>query len=702
MTAPLDALADRGRVDALVSSLQNLATTPDSIPITGSLAKFGLEPAGRRIRLYRKDGKQPLATLEVGAKVQDRQYVRSAETGLIDVIDAKLLGNLNAPASEWREHTLLDVFPFDVQSITVQRSDSKWEFDRTETGWRIAEPFRAPGDEKKVDGMLADLTGIQVADGSRGFVADDVRDFAPYGLDKPSMRIQLATRSADAAVAVDVGEAVPDEPGRVYARREDQDDVVEVDARSLAALGTDASAYRSAKVVDLEPAELQFLRVAAVGIEHELAKGDDGWHVLAPVPGKADTRAVQELLTGLAGLDAIPDVPEHARAGAVALAEPAVVISAWQGPSLSTDVPLSARKPARRADVTVRISRLEARRGVAYVQTEGDPTVLTVLESVKSLFPKGKLAYRDRVLMNIPMGTINDIVVERAGRKVEIVSAGGSTDRSAWRMILPVEAPADAPSVARLEPLLARMRAESLVAEAPADLKAYGLDQPEMIVSWKAGNAGTAVSQPVPAGGTYAVMVGRMVPDTRGSHFAKLGGDLSSLVFTLSPEALGILGVELHAHAVLSFPENQVVRVVLGWPGKSCAFRRHERPFASESDWEPEPGSEACGLDGQRVDALVKAVANLSTPRFAQYTGSFPSSAGLTKPRFRIEVQLSGGLDTRVLRIGEFGPEQACYATAETGDSGSVALLPASAWAIWINQPSNVDGLPANVFAPTK
>jgi hypothetical protein len=701
MTAPLEVLADRGRLDALVTNLQSLATAPDAIAIAGPLARFGLEPPAHTVRLFGTKSQEPTATLDVGGRIQDRRYVRGRQADRIEVVDAKLLGDLDAPAVAWREKALFNAFPFDVQHLAVRGAGRDLDAERTDEGWKLLRPFRAPGDEEKLDGIVADLTALQVAGGIQGFVADDVRDLTAYGLQTPALTVELATRSRPSQpLVLHVGKAVPGEPEHVYAQRGDQDDVLKVDARVLTSLGKTARELRSIKAVGLAPDRVQFLRLTAEGIEHELAKGADGWHVLAPRPGRADPRAVQDFLARLAGLRVSVEDSAGGPPPAPSLDRPMLVVRAWEGQAPSADVPLASLKPTRDADVVFRLGRFDRRRVVVYGQLEGDPTVLALPETARSLVPKGELAYLERGLLSLPLGSIDQITVRHGESTVELALAGGPGDPVRWRMVNPVQAPADAASLVRLEPLLTRLRAENLVTDAAKDLKAYGLDAPTMTLRWRSREKGAAAGRAVPAGASYSLLLGAFVPDSLGSRYAKFGDDLSPLVFTVSPEALAILGAELHSHTVLAFPEGQVARVILSRAGTSLTYARQEKPFAPRADWTLETGAPAPGMTSERVDALVKMLSNLTTQRFVQYSGPIPRKYGLAEPQLRVEVELSGGLGTRVLRLGSRGPESTWLATAETGDSGAVVLLPMMSWTLWLSPPAPGGELPANVFAP--
>jgi hypothetical protein len=683
LTSPIDAAADRAKVMTLVGNLKELPRTADAAPLSGPGSKYGLDPPARTIRLFAAGAARPLAVLEVGKAAGERSYVRPGGAGEIEVVDSKLLGAVYGTAADWRERTIFPVFSFDVQNISINGPGRDLEAARSDGAWRVVKPFRAPGDDERLDGVVADLTALRVAEGTAGFVADRVKDMAPYGLDRPTFSIEVITRgNASQPLSLLVGKEVPGKQGKLYARRGDQHEVLELDAARLASLGKDAYQFRGRQVARLDARNVRFIEAKASRVTYQLALVADAWRILAPEPGPADARVVGDLLAQVQALQASAVVPP-AEVTSAGLDAPAASFAFWEG-----DDAVSS-KPAREPDLALAIGRFDSRRGAVHVQTGGDSNVLLVPETTTKLVPRGRFAYRDRVLMNLPPDQIERITVERNGETFELESSGKPRDYGHWKLTKPVVAPADAEAAARLDLLISHLRAESLVAERPSsDLTEYGLDRPTAKVSWH--KRGTA-------DGPNELLVGGNVADSPGSCYALLGGGASP-VFTLSAAAAGIVRAELHDRKVVTFPEDQARRLVLRWPDRTVAAVREERPFAGEPDWKTDqPGF---GLDSQRLKTLVHALAALTTPRFAQYRGRFPAQSGLGRPRLVIEVELAGGLGTRQLRMGDAEASGFRHATTESGDSGAVVLLPDQFWAPWVRLHGEREELPANVFAP--
>src|SRR5262249_633077 len=102
-------------------------------------------------------------------------------------------------------------------------------------------PLEGPANGPKVESLLGAFSSLRVAEPPKGFVADGVKDMAPYGLDRPAISVELKPERGETMV-VDIGKAVPDEPERLYVRQGDQDDVVMVEARALSEVPTEATA----------------------------------------------------------------------------------------------------------------------------------------------------------------------------------------------------------------------------------------------------------------------------------------------------------------------------------------------------------------------------------------------------------------------------------------------------------------------------
>ncbi|HEV3166243.1 MAG TPA: DUF4340 domain-containing protein [Isosphaeraceae bacterium] len=709
---PIDTMASQSRVENLVRQLLEMrpARGTENAAIKAPLWQYGLDHPAHVVRVYGTDASRPLAELEVG-KVENRQrFVRAAGSEEVRVVDALALGMLDQPLVDWRERALFSLATFQVQKVSVHGSGHDLEAMRSTNHWRLLRPIKAMAESEAIEGVIADLASLQVADAAKGYVAEDVKDFASYGLDKPQMTIELVPRRTAstpsseslARQVVEIGKPVPGKAERAYARRADQRTVVIVDTRSLKDLGKNPQALRNKRLVDFDLARVDYIDVEAKDVHYVLARGREGWEVLSPSPGRGDIQTVQNFLKHLNDAQS-SDFLDPAKNSTAGMDKPSYRIRVWQAPA---DAPSSLNSQARPEGEPVLDLTLGAYNRLAkafYGQTEGDPTtLLTLPENLVEVLPSGPLAFNDRSLLAQRPDDITKFSVDRDGTTFAVESGVVPSEYSKWRMTKPAAGSADAEVVARLVVLLARVRAETLVTEKPESYSDYGLDSPALTVNWTVRPPALPRGVKAPSVATtfteWTLHVGKEVPGKRGSRYARLSGNPA--VFTISPLAFQYLSSELRDRRVFKFKPEQATRVEIQWPGLTVAYARTPATGGAIPGWTAEPGTDPSVVNTERITSLVTVLSALNAARFTQYEGPFPAQTGLTPPQATIEILLSGEEKPRQLHIGNAGPEGMRSATTAPGSEGPVILLVDTYWASWATPPAGHGELPENVFAP--
>ncbi len=667
LVEPIEAAADRSRVEALIQSLKSLPKPAEAVPLTGRPEEYGLKPPVRTIRLYREGASTPLASLDVGKTVRDGRYVRPAGSEDVEVADAPPFAAIEQPASDWRDRILFHVPAFDVARLAIQRPDHHLAALRDGERWRLSEPIDAPASTPRMEGLIGGLTALRVIEGPEGFVKDDVKDFAPYGLDHPSWTIALAASQEDDAPEdrVAIGKAVPERPGHSFARRTDSDDVVIVRSQLLDSLETDPYTLRSRRVADLDPAKVDAIRIQVGDIEHLLVRRGDGWRVVRPVEGAADSRIVAALISELNQLE-ITDLIDPEKATNPGLDPPSAVVSVWEG-----GLPVNGRnatiEPNGRPRLELRLGRRNAAARVLFARESGDPAILALPFDALKLPLGDRLAFLDHRVLPELTEPIGRIVVSRDGVTTVLQAPANPRDFASWRMLEPVEAAVDAEAVGMLNAVLMNLQADRLIEQGSVDRTAFGFERPELKVRWSTGEE--------PADTLHELILGDAVPDGDGTRYAMIAG--RPLVFTLGPNVVPILEAECHDRNVLDVEPSSVERIVFRVSEREAAFRRTRKPFTGGTEWTPEPGSAPSRINPAEIDRFLASLALLRAVRFRQYQGAFPSVAGLDPPDLTIALDLKSGLGTRRLRFGKTAEDGLRFATTEPGSSGPVLLVPA-------------------------
>ena len=568
MSGAVNASADANDVESLIQNLRALQRSPDAGVIDGPVESFGLAPPEATVRLWTAGTRggpppsEPIASLEVGKATDSHRYVKARGAGGVDVVDPKILAVLDRPAADWREKRLASLPTFQISGLTIERPGLKLTADRGAGGqWILTEPVHMPADGSKIEAALASLAGLRVVPPSGSFAADDVTDFAPFGLDAPQATIELRSPAEPSNPTVlMIGKSPADQPGRVYIRRGDQDDVALVDAQFLGEIPTDALGFRGQNVAQLIPQAAYRVEIEAPKGPFELIRKPSGWELISPKPEKADMFLVDALLGEIDALQ----TSEYLRPSQVTdagLDPPIMTVRVWQmeigGPKKST--PSADAPPA----VELLLGRHDAFRKTIYARLPGDSYILALPDTFLEVVPKNSYAFRDRSLPSVRPELVTKLTLVRDDRTTVLEPA--PRDPNQWRMTAPVKAKANVPAVTALLAGLSNLRADDFAADSPGDGVAFGLDAPAIELSWEAktGDGGS---------GDGSLKVGKAVRGKPSSFYATLSG--YPPVFTLDAAVVRPLTAEFHETVVQKYPHLDVRRLVLRWPSRALGFTR--------------------------------------------------------------------------------------------------------------------------------
>lgn len=687
---PLRAPASDSRVDAFITTLKQLKPLPESGTISGDPKSYGLEPAGREIRLYAEGSDKPVVSLKLGdSSANDRERYVEVD-GAIRIVDANFLRAADKPAAGWRDRGLFSLATSDVTKVEIKGPGRNLSMQRDEDQqWRITAPIEAAGEGSRIDAAIAEFLALRVPDSSdEGFVADDADDLRPYGLESPMMTVTLTAKDGKTQVA-EFGKGIPQREGFAYARRADQDDILALDIAKVAPIGNSPSPFRSQHVLAFDPR-----RVGKIVVEdclrkvtHELDRTRDGWAVVKPLPGPGDLQAIVELIKALRDVQAI----EFFQRGQVpddGLDSPSMVITVTElaPPKQDPSGGAPAELPAK--PVVLKIGKRDAIKKVIYAQTEGDPTLLVLTESLLPALPESAEWFRDRTVLALNTRQVSEIERTFDGRVSALKATNGGV---IWRMTRPVAATADTDAVTKLQNLLGQLRAERLIAlSSEGDPAKYGLDQPWMSLTWTLAGEGN---------GSETLAVGKVANERTNSRYAKLSGQPA--VFALPAATLAALGAEWHETQVLSFTPEAATSLRMTWPGREIDFA-HTPDLSAAQGWKLAKGEAPKGIGPDQAELLSRQLAALRANRFVQYDGPIPEDTGLAKPALAIEISANekGKPATHRLRLGKLVKDGWLATLAEDGKPGPVFTVPADVWGAWIHANEGEVKLPDNVFAP--
>jgi hypothetical protein len=204
MTQPMKARADNPKIDDLLQKMQSLrASKFVTDEPQADLASFGLQPA--ELELVIGQGTNDLLSLQFGRSPTNDPsvvYARQRNQKSIVLIAKEQLGSLvtKDQLNTWRvdHEDFQDRYLISSTAGTVgtiqARGDARFAVQRqTNDTWRVIEPENFAADTGLVRDLLAGLTGLQVAEFTKGVVTE--LGLTNFGLASPAR--QYILRNSD-------------------------------------------------------------------------------------------------------------------------------------------------------------------------------------------------------------------------------------------------------------------------------------------------------------------------------------------------------------------------------------------------------------------------------------------------------------------------------------------------------------------------
>ena len=252
---PLPTQADSAVVGKLLSDVQfmeRLQTIPRNRINDGMIQTFGLGQPTRTLSVRTKVGD---LKLEVGREtpVSGGVYsrIRSGRGEEEVAVVEKHLGEvLDRDLSAWREKRILPLTVPDVQELLLHQGTLEVEVRRKDGDWTMLKPVEAPADPTAVAGVLGEISALKTT----SFVSDTGGDLALYGLNAPTMALEVKTAGTNKVLQI--GQNDPKETNQVFARVADQASVFLLPRASVDSLGKLADRIRDKRVVTFPSPEV--------------------------------------------------------------------------------------------------------------------------------------------------------------------------------------------------------------------------------------------------------------------------------------------------------------------------------------------------------------------------------------------------------------------------------------------------------------
>lgn len=295
--------------------------------------------------------------------------------------------------------------------------------------WRLVRPLAARADPIAIARLLDALQELP-----RGDVLLPPKrlgnPYAPYGLDAPRAAISIIAGAATNRVLIGRGTPLGD---GVYVRQSDQAGLVRLDPALLDLLPAGAEALRDRALLSGAPADIDRLDVRGPAGYLQLARAEhNGWRLYQPFAARADAATVAALVEKLLACSVVQFVQD----GVGDLAPYGLDSQSAVAAVLNTD-------SGDGSQVLVLGDPLPNDPALVYARLQAENSVYAVPQDVRKALLVAPDELRDRHLPGLAPDELRSLRIEAGEAALEF----RQEDDGAWRIAVPIRAPADADAV---------------------------------------------------------------------------------------------------------------------------------------------------------------------------------------------------------------------------------------------------------------
>src|SRR5882672_6602550 len=314
--------------------------------------------------------------------------------------------------------------------------------DRTISGvkkgekqWQITSPAGLEADSDEWDQLAANFARVDRAES----VAENPQDLTPFGLKDPAVKVEAKVTTSN--------------------------DVFLTSSASKGLFTKTISDLRNKKVLELQSADVDALKVSDGGKELEVQKSGENWQLKKPIDTPADSSEITSFLSSLqfARAASFPDPPVDAKTAG--LDPPAMRISAHDGKA--------------KADRTLLIGKT-SENDKYYAKDASRDTVFIIEKEIPDKARRPVFDWRDKTITKLDRDKIEQIEVLRGAEKSSI-----KKDGSDWK--LPDGRKLQWDKVSAMLNTLEFEKAKDII-DMPKALSTYGLDKPRLEIVFRQGS----------------------------------------------------------------------------------------------------------------------------------------------------------------------------------------------------------------------
>lgn len=650
LTSPIQTPVDSSLVQPLATSLTGLKVERYETHASNELAKYGLQAPALRIRFTITDPKPKAGTEPSKERIlllggpdlsgKGGRFAKLESEPSIFVLSEATFQSADLSMFELIDRKLLSVNTAFATRVELASPEGELKLTREQNPWKV-EGAAFPLDLPTLDQLLGRFKDLR----AEKFAAFGGQiDFAKYGLDPASkpltMTVALDKETHKVELGKPVDEKQPDGPR--YARVDGAQAVAILSGGTASDLSKSRLEFVERSLIRFDPIELTGITRTKGDQTLELKQGvAGGWEITKPVAKPADAETLEDLANRAAKLRAERIVALDGKdLGKYGLDKPEAVVTFELIDQRSGKEVKRALKLGKPVDE-------KKPEGDRYAQVEGSQLVAVVGSPVARRLLGEPVRFLNRSLASFI--NADRIELTRGERKLVFQKDAG------WKLKSPVDADAEDESLRELHDMLARLRADDIVAEKPANLAEYGLDKPEFVWKLFAGDKELV-----------SLLVGKREKDDF-RRYAKL--EKGDLIVLLDRGVSTKLESEYRKRS-LGEPINpmQVSELILSGPTGKVTLGKLGPVWIDSAKPDEQWNSTV-------INEMATTLTNAQIEEYVKDRDANPSDYGLDPAQARTVTVRTGMGQSRTLLLGKLDPSKRLYAKFEDKTRTEVFVL---------------------------
>lgn len=367
LLSPLKAKADWERISTLMDKIRS-TKIKEFVTDGKSPATYGLDSPIQVTLWVGREKDRAERTLLLGKVEAAKKAVYAKRQGEDEVflLDEDLLKAVPQTAFDLRDKSVFTYDPSKVEKIHLASSKGLVTLIKEGDAWQIKAPIQAKADESVMGNLLWRLKETK----AKAFAAEEAKNLAVFGLNKPAVRVELWEKDAKTPKTFLLAPA----KGGAYGSSLEGGPVALVEAKLLDDLSKGAFDLRDKSLFSFEAKDVQRLRLRIGADQVSLERKGDDWRLVEPKSGQARASKANDILFTVRNLKYAAIISERGEEPAkYGLDTPAIVITLAKADGGELGV--------------LQLGKREGNR--TYVRTNASPTIYAVETKSLGGLPKG-------------------------------------------------------------------------------------------------------------------------------------------------------------------------------------------------------------------------------------------------------------------------------------------------------------------------